>query len=148
MSASASARATREWRIAVIYQMIVNCANDGRPAPTNAEMREKIILRSISSVSEIVATLEQRNMIRVQRTADARIIEVIETGKSTSRPAIWKTHVRRKRSAAQQEMADQFDDALADTGSVAEAAKICGLNLPAAERRFTAIRKELGWQAS
>lgn len=147
MSASAQARYIREQRLAIIYRLISDAADAGAPAPTNAELCASVDLRAVSTVSGIVSTLEERRMIKVQRTADARIITVTATGRSTAAPAIIKAAIRRQRSAAQQEMADRFDDALADTGSVAAAATICGLNLPAAERRFTAIRKELGWQA-
>lgn len=53
----------------------------------------------------------------------------------------------RRLSPRQQAISDAFDDALADTGSVREAARLCGLSLPAAEVRFTRMRKKLGWQA-
>lgn len=53
----------------------------------------------------------------------------------------------RRLSPAEQAKSDAFDDALADTGSVREAARICGLPVTTAERRFTRIRKKLGWQA-
>ena len=53
----------------------------------------------------------------------------------------------KRRSAKQQELADRFDDALAEVGTVAGAAKICGISPAAAEARFTRIRKKLGWQA-
>lgn len=53
----------------------------------------------------------------------------------------------RRLSPREQALSDAFDDALAESGSVREAARMCGLNLPAAEGRFTRIRKKLGWQA-
>lgn len=59
-----------------------------------------------------------------------------------------KARRAKRLSAHQQEVADAFDDALADTGSVREAAKLCDMALPAAEVRFTRLRKRMGWQAS
>ncbi len=53
----------------------------------------------------------------------------------------------RRLSPAEQVRSDAFDDALAETGSVREAARICGMRPEAAERRFTRMRKKLGWQA-
>ena len=54
----------------------------------------------------------------------------------------------RRLSPAEQAKSDAFSDALAETGSVREAARLCGMSLGAAERRFTRMRKSLGWQAS
>ena len=147
MSASSEARLQRQHRLKVVYRMLAEAANDGSPAPTNAILREQVGLRSVSTVSDLVAALEDRGMIRVDRSADARVIHIIATGKATASPAVWKEPVRRVRGVAQQALADQFDDALAETGSVADSAAMCGLTLPAAERRFTRIRQELGWQA-
>jgi hypothetical protein len=53
----------------------------------------------------------------------------------------------RRLSAKEQAKSDAFDDALAETGSVREAAAHCGMTLVAAEARFTRMRKKLGWQA-
>lgn len=58
-----------------------------------------------------------------------------------------KARRAKRLSPQQQQLADAFDDALAETGSVREAATICGLALPAAEVRFTRMRKKMGWQA-
>lgn len=42
---------------------------------------------------------------------------------------------------------DRFAEALAETGTVAAAAESIGISMKYAERLFTRIRRDLGWQA-
>lgn len=153
MSASAEARQMRAMRMDHCLRLITRAANDGSECPTNSVLRERLGVRGVATVSGLVKSLEERGDIKVERMSDARIVEIVATGKKTATPALWRTTGASPASGLRgtysrnQEKSDRFDDVLADTGDIVAAGAAIGLAPAAANQRFARIRKELGPQA-
>ncbi|WP_257556457.1 hypothetical protein [Sphingobium sp. CFD-2] len=147
MSASSSARQLREIRIDRILDMIEQAAANDQPCPTNRVLCKALGVSSVATVSAMVELLEKRGLIKVERMSDARIAEIVATGRKTATPAKWGIVASAGGCTRNKTAAARFDDVLAETGSIERAGAAIGLGPASAHSRFSRIRKELGWQA-
>lgn len=72
-----------EARAAKALKLITACAEEGRVAPSNAELAELLEYDRVHSSTNILKALEKRGAITVMRFNASRIITVTSTGKST-----------------------------------------------------------------
>jgi len=147
MSAAHAARILREIRIDRVMSMIERAANGNEPCPTNRMLCKAVGVSSAATVSTMVDALEKRNLIKVERMSDARIVEIISTGRKTAVPAKWASSGASAGVPRNKAASNRFDDVLAETGSIEMAGASIGLGPASAHARFSRIRKELGWQA-
>jgi hypothetical protein len=156
MSASAEARKMREMRINHVMRLIVQAAANDQECPTNSVLRERVGVKSNATVSVMISELEERGLLAVTRMSDARVVQIVATGKQTATPFLWRTTGDSLRNmsngqigkrAPNQVKADIFDDVLADTGDIKAAGAAIGVNRAAAMTRFARIRRQLGSQA-
>lgn len=152
MSASIAARWQRELRTNKILELITAAADSDAPCPTNRVLCRAIGVSSSATVSTMIETLENRGAIRVERMNDARVVEIVATGRKTAVPQKWAAFegpaTPAQRGPRNKVMSDMFDDALAETGNVEAAGAAVGISAAAAYQRFSRIRRELGPQAN
>lgn len=70
----------------ITYRMIYEAAEAGEPCPENLDLEDAMGFNSTSMGSTIVARLEAKGLIRVDRSHRARIVEIIATGRKTMCP--------------------------------------------------------------
>ena len=72
--------------------ILEHAAEEGAPCPGNGPLSDLLNLNSISGPVKIMQGLEARGLIRVERFAGGRIVEIVATGKRTARPASTHPH--------------------------------------------------------
>ncbi|MDQ0250932.1 DNA-binding MarR family transcriptional regulator [Sphingomonas kyeonggiensis] len=76
---SASSLSPRET---MVYRLLEEAANDGRPCPTNAAIAQTFE-GSASDATYILRGIEQKGLIRVDRFNRARRVTIVATGRAT-----------------------------------------------------------------
>lgn len=122
---------------AQILALLSDAAAAGAPCPTNAELIAAVGLRSIASAAESVARLEAAGLIRAERTATQRRVTILATGETTDFSQGIVSRVTK-------EMLAEF---IADGGLLSGAVQAFGVGRRSIDRRWEAIKADLGWQA-
>lgn len=68
------------------FEAICAAAEAGRPCPSNNEILEMTGYNAVAMAPLMVAKLEERGLIRVDRRQRCRIVEIVATGKRTAVP--------------------------------------------------------------
>lgn len=68
------------------YDLLVAAADAGAPAPTSDDLSAAVGANCLSSAVWLVQKLEKRGLIVVKRYQRARVITIVDTGKSTAEP--------------------------------------------------------------
>lgn len=122
---------------AQILALLSDAAAAGEPCPTNAEIIAVVGLRSIASAATAVARLEAAGLIRAERTATQRRVTILDTGETTDFSQGVVSRVTK-------EMLAEF---IADGGSLPGAVQAFGVGRRSIDRRWEAVKADLGWQA-
>ena len=72
-------------------------AKEGQPCPKNETFCMRLGFASTSGPVAMLARLERKGMIRVQRFQRSRVVEIIASGKKTAAPENTTPHWRDKR---------------------------------------------------
>ena len=72
--------------------ILEHAAEEGAPCPGNGPLSDLLNLNSISGPVKIMQGLEARGLIRVERFAVGRVVEIVATGKRTAQPVNTKPH--------------------------------------------------------
>lgn len=121
MTRGAIESAEREWKV---YQALVSAAERGDKAPANWLLAEMVGNQSMATGARLVARLEERGLIAVERTRCSRVITIVASGKRTA-PSRTSSGPRKGASAmhAQQRRADlrrQAEQLVTDANTPAE----------------------------
>lgn len=71
-------------RLKQVYDALARAADAGAKCPSNDALAELLGIGSIGAASEYVSQLEQRGLIRVERTRCTRRVTITATGRSTA----------------------------------------------------------------
>jgi hypothetical protein len=72
----------------VIYRMVCVAAQAGLPCPVNLDFEDAVGFNSTSMGPKLLARLERKGLVVVQRSQKARRVMVVETGRWTAWP-VW-----------------------------------------------------------
>lgn len=78
-----------------IYQMVNTAAEQGEPCPVNIDLEDAAGFSSCSMGSKIIARLEAKGHVLVERSQKARRVQIIATGKWTAWPDWHKSEATR-----------------------------------------------------
>ena len=81
------------------FAMLKFAANEGQPCPKNETFCMELGFASTSGPVAMLARLERKGMIRVQRFQKSRMVEIIASGKKTAEPENTTPHWRARRKA-------------------------------------------------
>ena len=84
--ANSSPRAPLAEIEAVVLGMIVRAAAAQAPCLSNSRLADKLRLGNAARAAELVAAIEAKGWITVERGVNARVVTIIDSGKSTARP--------------------------------------------------------------
>jgi SOS-response transcriptional repressor LexA len=74
----------RRQREAALLAWLVECAEAGRPCPTNRETSERLGLSSVNHATVLYQALEEQGLIRVECSRTARVVTIVASGGRTA----------------------------------------------------------------
>lgn len=128
----------------IVLGMIERAAEAGQVCPTNAEICAELGLSSWGTSSRMVSNLEAAGLITVERFSRSRVATVVATGRRTLRPVEGPSKRQSTNAAAQR---DRLAELVAESGSIAQAAKAMQITEARAYQIWAIIRAKLGPQA-
>lgn len=138
-----ASRATQEHamdRAKRVFQIVKSAAENGIECPTNAAIAESVGYSSTSRAADAISFLSTAGMIRVERSRNSRVVEIVATGKRTAGKI---TNVASYATPA----LDAFADHLADGKTVRESSAAMGLSYAQGRAYLNRIKARLGPQA-
>jgi DNA-binding MarR family transcriptional regulator len=69
----------------IILDALAHAAEHNQPCPINMDLEFLIGADSTSTASWIIARLEEKGLIKVERFQRFRVVEIVKTGKRTAR---------------------------------------------------------------
>ncbi|MFZ5705704.1 MAG: hypothetical protein ACOY5R_10600 [Pseudomonadota bacterium] len=104
--ASEALQAGMAPRTRLIYRMLVDAAEAGRPCPSNADIAAQTSGDARSYGTYALQQLEQMGLIRIHRSHNARIVTIVATGKVTADPDTVPTPKQSRLSASRMRIDD------------------------------------------
>lgn len=83
-----------------IFEALERAAEAGDPCPGNRALADMLGYRSTSSIAALVAEIERRGLIAVERTRTSRVVTIIASGKSTASTLLGPNSYGRPRPAS------------------------------------------------
>jgi len=80
----------------MVYSRLYEAAEIGAPCPTVTELATMLECGEGGTTAGIIARLERRGLVHVERYQRTRRVTITETGKSTAQPANTATHWRKR----------------------------------------------------
>jgi CTP-dependent riboflavin kinase len=84
-------------RAQILFEMIQDAAEDGKPCPTTNKIAEVLGYSSTASVQRILIELLDAGLIEVEVFNAGRIVTICATGKKTAQPKNMQPHWRKRR---------------------------------------------------
>lgn len=84
-------------RAQILFHMIQDAAEDGKPCPTTNKIAETLGFASTSCVQRIMLELIDLGLIEVEVFNAGRIVTICATGKKTAQPKNMQPHWRKRR---------------------------------------------------
>lgn len=141
------ARWAEQDRIALA--MLIKAADVGGECPSNYVLAYACGVSAANSASVIVARLEQRGLITVQRGSRQRKVTIVATGKSTCEVIqTERDYGHGKKLKPKLSIKDRLAEAVAECGRVNTAAWQLGINAPRRDALWAEIVADLGPQAA
>lgn len=69
-----------------VFRQVVKAARAGKACPTNFKLADMLGWSTPSTASEALHRLERSGLVQVERHSTTRIVTIVETGESTTRP--------------------------------------------------------------
>lgn len=83
-------------RAAILFEMILDAAEDGKPCPTSNKIAEALGFSSTASTQRLMIELIESGLISVETYNSGRVVTILETGKKTAPPKNMKPHWRKR----------------------------------------------------
>lgn len=96
----ASTPGAMSTRTRLIFRMLIDAAEAGRPCPSNADIAAETGGDARSYGTHALQQLEQLGLIRVHRSHNTRIVTIVSSGKATADPEDCSTLRPARHSAA------------------------------------------------
>lgn len=85
-------------RAQILFNMIQDSAEDGKPCPTTNKIAEALGYSSTASVQRIFIELVEAGLIEFEAFNNGRLVMICATGKKTAQPKNTKAHWRKRRA--------------------------------------------------
>ena len=85
-------------RAEILFNMIQDAAEDGKPCPTTNKIAEVLGYQSTASVQRIFIELVEAGLIEFEAYNNGRWVTICATGKKTAQPKNTKAHWRKRRA--------------------------------------------------
>lgn len=144
------ARWAEQDRIAMA--MLTKAADMGDMCPSNYVLAFACGVSAANGACVIIARLEQRGLITVQRSSRLRKVTIVATGKSTNEVInVERVYGRGKKAKTQVSVAQRIADLadrVADGATIRAAADAMGIGESTALSYWAQIKRDLGPQAA